>query len=144
MVQLLNIAGTGPIFGALIGAAIRARLPDPCAPEDCLGGSRDGLRCIAGNSQYWVAWNGEMYPCGMMPEPVVYPFRDGLRSAWRELSEACRALPAAAQCDACALRPYCPACAAVARAETGRTDGIPDYACRLTAAYCRTLAGMDV
>ncbi len=80
----------------------------------------------------------------MMPEPVVYPFRDGLRSAWRELSEACRALPAAAQCDACALRPYCPACAAVARAETGRTDGIPDYACRLTAAYCRTLAGMDV
>jgi radical SAM protein with 4Fe4S-binding SPASM domain len=80
-----------------------------------------------------------MYPCGMMPSPVVYPFRDGLSRAWRELTEACGHLRAAAQCDSCELRPYCPACAAMARAETGRTDGIPLYACRMTAAYCRAL-----
>ena len=105
----------------------------------CLGGSRDGLRCIAGNCQYWVAWNGEMYPCGILPDPVVHPFRDGLLPAWHALTEACSTLRSAAQCDDCALRPYCPACAAMARAETGRTDGIPLYACRMTAAYCWTL-----
>lgn len=124
-------------------AAVRARVPEPCAPEDCLGGSREGLRCAAGNCQFWIAWNGEMYPCGMMPEPVVYPFRDGFLPAWRELTEACGSLPVAAGCESCALRPYCLACAAVARAETGQTDGIPDYACRLTAAYCRTLGEME-
>ena len=124
-------------------AAIKARLPEPCAPEDCLGGSREGLRCAAGNCQCWIAWNGEMYPCGMMPEPVVYPFRDGFLPAWGQLTEACKALPVAAACEECALRPNCLACAAVARAETGRTDGIPDYACRLTAAYCRTLSNME-
>lgn len=120
--------------------AVRARLPDPCVPEDCLAGSRDGLRCVAGNCQFWVAWNGEMYPCGMMPEPVVYPFRDGFLPAWRALTEACAKLPAAVQCESCELRSYCPACAAMARAETGRTDGIPLYACSLTAAYCRSLS----
>ena len=31
------------------------------------------------------------------------------------------------------------ACAAMSKAETGRTDGIPAYACRLTAAYCQAL-----
>ncbi len=124
-------------------AAVRARLPEPCAPEDCFAGSRDGLRCVAGNCQFWVAWNGEMYPCGLMPEPVVYPFLDGFPAAWEELREACRRLPAARQCDDCQLRPYCPACAAVAKAETGRTDGIPTYACSLTAAYCRTLCQQE-
>lgn len=120
-------------------AAVRARVPEPCAPEDCLAGSREGLRCAAGNCQFWVAWNGEMYPCGMMPEPVVLPFRDGFPAAWRMLTEACKSLPAALQCERCELKSYCPACAAMSKAETGRTDGIPAYACRLTAAYCQAL-----
>ena len=124
-------------------AAVRARVPEPCAPEDCLAGSKDGLRCAAGNCQFWVAWNGEMYPCGMMPEPVVYPFRDGFLPAWRMLTAACGKLSSAIQCESCELRAYCLACAAVARAETGRTDGIPAYACRLTAAYCKTLSEMS-
>ena len=123
-------------------AAVRARVPEPCLPEDCLAGSRDGLRCAAGNCQFWVAWSGEMYPCGMMPEPVVFPFRDSFAPAWQALTASCRALPAALQCESCQLKPYCPACAAMAKAETGRTDGIPSYACRLTAAYCRSLAEM--
>lgn len=125
-------------------AAVKARVPEPCAPgEDCLGGSREGLRCVAGNCQFWIAWNGEMYPCGMMPEPVVYPFRDGFLAAWRALTGSCAKLPVALDCEACSLKSYCLACAAVARAETGRTDGIPDYACRLTEAYCRTLGNME-
>ena len=84
-----------------------------------------------------------MYPCGMMPEPVVFPFRDGFAPAWQALTASCRALPAALQCESCQLKPYCPACAAMAKAETGRTDGIPSYACRLTAAYCQALAEME-
>ncbi len=124
-------------------AAIRARVPEPCVPgEDCLGGSREGLRCAAGNCQFWVAWNGETYPCGMMPEPVVHPFRDGFLPAWRALTAACAKLPVTPACESCELKPNCLACAAVARAETGRTDGLPEYVCRLTAAYCRRLAEM--
>ena len=120
-------------------AALKAKLPDPGVPEDCLSGSRDGLRCVAGNCQFWVAWNGEMYPCGMLPEPTVYPFRDGFLPAWEALSAQSARLPSAKQCGSCELRSWCPACAAMAKAETGRTDGIPNYACRLTAAYCRSL-----
>ncbi len=124
-------------------AAVKARVPEPCVPgEDCLGGSREGLRCAAGNCQFWVAWNGEMYPCGMMPEPVVHPFREGFLPAWRALTEASARIPVAAACEGCELKSYCLACAALSRAETGRTDGVPDYACRLTAAYCRRLAEM--
>lgn len=124
-------------------AAIRAKLPDPDAGDDCLRGSLNGLRCAAGNCQYWVAWNGEMYPCGLLPKPVVYPFRDGLSAAWRQLTEACAAIPVSKQCGACAYRSYCPGCAAAANAETGQTDGVPAYICRLTDAYCRTLAAYE-
>jgi radical SAM protein with 4Fe4S-binding SPASM domain len=107
--------------------------------EDCQWEGKDGLRCLAGNAQYWVAWNGEMYPCGMLPEPAVRPFETGFAPAWEALAAKTAALRSAAACETCRLRPYCPACAAAARAETGTTAGVPDYACRLTEAYCREL-----
>lgn len=78
----------------------------------------------------------------MMPEPVVHPFRDGFLPAWRALTAAYAKLPVTPACESCELKPNCLACAAVARAETGRTDGLPEYVCRLTAAYCRRLAEM--
>lgn len=113
----------------------------PCRTplEDCQLESRDGLRCLAGSGQYWIAWNGDMYPCGMLPEPVTKPFEEGFLPAWKRLTERTDRLPIPSACDACRLRPLCPACAAVSRTETGSTAGIPEYACRLTESYCKEL-----
>lgn len=103
------------------------------------------MRCRAGRTSFWINWKGEMTPCGMMVEPVTYPFRDGIQPAWEQLRKDTEQILLAAGCGSCRMKDMCPVCAASAYAETGRFDKVPEYLCRMTRAKIEhTISGKEM
>lgn len=114
--------------------------PDFSVLDDCVPLEQSGTGCLAGNSQFWIAWNGEMYPCCMMPQISAKPFEIGFDAAWRQITEACAQLPKTPQCASCSLHSFCPSCSALQYLETNGNPLLrPDYLCRMSAAYLKTL-----
>lgn len=95
----------------------------------------DPLACMAAKSQFWITWDGRMVPCGMLNEPVVYPFTGSFTDQWTKLVETTAAIRLCADCTGCPEKSTCMNCAAVTYTETGRFDGKPEYACRMNRAY---------
>lgn len=100
--------------------------------EGCPVEIGEGISCRAGNSSFWVTWDGKMLPCGMMTTPVVYPLETGFDAAWEQLKTQTRHLRMPRECGGCAYRDLCGVCAAVCFTETGRFDGVPTYICEKT------------
>ena len=121
--------------------SIRLRAKDLDSPlqQGCELDIGDPMQCLAGKSQFWVTWNGDTTPCGMLPEPVVKPFELGFESQWEALKRACDEIRLCPECAACAYQKSCMNCAAVTYSETGRFDGKPEYMCRLNKAYRETI-----
>lgn len=108
--------------------------------DDCVPTGEAGISCLAGRSQFWASWNGEMYPCCMLPQIKANPFETGFKTAWEKITAACAAFVQNPQCKACSFGSLCPSCAALQYAETnGEPELRPDYLCRMTAAYRDTL-----
>lgn len=130
--------------------AIQARLqnlktgiPDTSLLDDCVQTGESGTGCLAGNSQFWIAWNGEMYPCCMMPQISVRPFETGFDAAWEQIVQESARVQRTPQCVSCELRPFCPSCAALRYRETDGNPSIrPEYLCKMTAAYCSALKNL--
>lgn len=121
--------------------SLRADAPAAFLLDDCVQSSEPGISCLAGRSQFWVAWNGEMYPCCMMPQISAKPFETGFAPAWQTLTQACDRVVQTPQCKTCPLGSLCPSCAALQYAETdGDPTQRPDYLCRMTAAYRAALS----
>lgn len=122
--------------------AIRRKAADlevPPVPHSCELDNGEPMSCLAGRCQFWITWNGDMTPCGMLTEPVVRPFDEGFVPAWehlRQLTEPIRLCP---ECADCPEQRSCMNCAAVTFAETGRFDGKPEYMCKLNKAYRETV-----
>ena len=100
--------------------------------RECAADLDEGVGCRAGNTAFWMTWDGRMTPCGMMPHPVAYPLEIGFDKAWDQLREATKALRMPSKCTNCPKRGACPVCAAVCVTETGRCDGVPEYVCAMT------------
>ena len=124
--------------------AIRRRAADLDKPlqHGCELDNGEPMQCMAGKSQFWVTWNGDTPPCGMLPEPVVKPFELGFESQWEALKEACDKIRLCPECATCERQKSCMNCAAVVYTETGRFDGKPEYMCRLSEAYRQTILRM--
>jgi MoaA/NifB/PqqE/SkfB family radical SAM enzyme len=103
--------------------------------SDCAVEQEQGIGCRAGTTTFWMTWDGRMTPCGMMPQPVVYPLQTGFAEAWQQLRAQVRQLRRPSQCICCEHRDLCNACAAVCVTETGAFDRVPTYACQQTKAY---------
>jgi radical SAM protein with 4Fe4S-binding SPASM domain len=105
-----------------------------CAVEtdSCTVDPDEGVSCRAGNTSFWVTWEGRMLPCGMMPDPTVYPLKTGFAQAWQELRAITKKITQPAQCVICPKKQICSACAAVRITETGAFDQVPVYMCRFT------------
>ena len=121
--------------------SLRAKLLDldTPLPRSCELDNGEPMQCLAGRSQFWVTWNGDMTPCAMLTTPKVQPFRDGFVNAWEELRTLCDPIRLCPECVDCPEQKSCMNCAAVTFAETGRFDGKPEYMCRLNRAYRETL-----
>ncbi len=106
----------------------------PGLDEGCVDPVDGQIRCRAGKASFWITWDGWLTPCGMMPEPKVEVKEQRFRDAWTELTEKSAALRLSGLCDKCPDRNICHPCAAIAMAETGTTEGVPRYKCRITRA----------
>lgn len=100
----------------------------------------DPLGCMAGRGQFWMAWNGEMYPCGMLSDYAVKPAEGGMDFAdmWRQIHTRTEAIYLPAACAECALRRVCPSCAAVTHSNHGDTEKLVEGMCVYTKTYIRT------
>lgn len=104
----------------------------PGLDEGCVDPVDGKIRCRAGRASFWITWDGWLTPCGLMPEPKADLTNRSFSEAWKDLTAASDAIKMSGVCDKCANRNICHTCAAIARAETGSTEGIPLYKCRMT------------
>ena len=112
-------------------------------PDECYIDAEetaDGVKCRAGSSSFWMTWDGQMRPCGMMPGPTAYPLESGFDAAWEEIRMATAAIRQPAKCSNCPKAEICGVCAAVCVSETGAFDGVPEYMCQRTDEILRQTA----
>lgn len=105
--------------------------------SDCALDVGEPMQCVAGKSQFWVAWNGRMSPCGMLDRPSQQLLNDpaSFLTHWETLREQTEKIRLCADCANCKEQATCVNCAAVTYTETGRFDGKPEYMCRYNRAY---------
>ena len=117
---------------AMEAEAVRIREPLPARG--------DPLGCMAGRGQFWMAWNGEMYPCGMLSDYAVKPAEGGMDFAdmWRQTHTRTERIYLPAVCVECALRRVCPSCAAVTHSNHGDTEKPVEGMCTYTKTYVNT------
>ena len=114
-----------------------AGLRDGCArieglDEYCTDPLDGKVSCRAGKAAWWITYDGLMTPCGMMDRPSVDITKDSFAACWEKLREETEKLRLSGVCQRCESRSVCHSCAAMAYAETGTTEGIPRYLCKMT------------
>lgn len=100
--------------------------------RECTVDMEGGVRCRAGSTSFWITWDGQMRPCGMMPGPNTYPLEQGFDEAWNIIREETKKIRQPEKCLACSKKDICGVCAAVCVAETGEFDKVPIYMCQRT------------
>ena len=89
------------------------------------------FKCYVGTRDFWVTWDGQMVPCGLMEEPNTFPFEIGFQDAWRSLNEKVLKVPECQTCLSCSLKEKCLTCPARLKNETGYYDRAASYVCEL-------------
>lgn len=97
------------------------------------------IKCRAGTAAYWITYEGNMLPCGMMEKPLVSVIDYGFEKAWQMVNEETLKILLPSKCTDCAYADVCFPCAASCYAETGRFDGVPEYICEKTKEYVRLI-----
>ncbi len=122
--------------------SIKVRAQNLATPlqKSCDLDNGEPMQCLAGRSQFWLAWNGNMTPCGMLSTPFTQPFQKGFLPAWDEIRQLTDSIRLCPDCSKCETSAFCMNCAAVTFAETGKFDGKPEYMCRLSEAYRNRIA----
>ena len=100
--------------------------------ENCIDPLDGSVRCRAGKSSFWVSWDGWLMTCGMVPEPAVDLKMTDFASAWEMLKQKTAQVRMSGICRQCPSVNICHPCLASARAETGTSEGVPEYQCRMT------------
>lgn len=108
-------------------------VPDP--DRECQELPTERIRCRAGSSTFWVTWDGQLRPCGMMTTPTEDLRTQSFRSAWTNIRSAREQIMVPPACSACPLRGACDQCSAICYAETGAFTAVPEYMCQRTRAY---------
>ncbi len=94
--------------------------------------SQEVLRCRAGRSSFWIAYDGKLLPCGMMKNPCVSLTEFTFNEAWETIKEESKKLTLPLGCIGCEKRNICNVCPAVCVAENGSLKGVPEYMCEYT------------
>ncbi len=103
--------------------------------ENC-GEVGEKIRCRAGKCSFWVTWEGNLMPCGMIPNQCKGSvFEIGFEAAWKLAMETADGICLPVKCAGCALKDSCKACAAMVMTESGRYDVAPEYRCRMAHAF---------
>ncbi len=109
--------------------------------DDC-GQVRDGVRCRAGRAAYWVTYEGNMLPCGMIPCIQTSILEVGMERAWQSTCDAFSKVRLPTGCIQCEHYSRCEVCPAICYAEHEDFSVVPDYICRKNAAYRAALSSI--
>lgn len=112
----------------------------PPAETECGDIPTERIRCRAGAAAFWITYNGQLRPCGMMREPSASLNERGFSAAWNDIRAMRENIMVPAKCTACRFRNICEACPAVCFAENGRFDAEPTFMCKKMDAYTRLAA----
>ena len=112
----------------------------PSAETECGDIPTERIRCRAGAAAFWITYNGQLRPCGMMREPSASLKERGFSAAWNDIRAMRENIMVPAKCTACRFRNICEACPAVCFAENGRFDAEPTFMCKKMDAYTRLAA----
>lgn len=112
----------------------------PPAETECGDIPTERIRCRAGAAAFWITYNGQLRPCGMMCEPSASLKERGFSAAWNDIRAMRENIMVPAKCTACRFRNICEACPAVCFAENGRFDAEPTFMCKKMDAYTRLAA----
>ena len=106
----------------------------PAVQSECQDMPTEHIRCRAGAAAFWITYNGQMRPCGMMDTPSAL-LGDDFTAAWDHIRSERKKIMVPARCTACRYHPICEACPAVCMAETGKFASVPEYMCRKMDTY---------
>lgn len=116
-------------------SVMRQRAVSQLVTEDCYHKSEEGISCLAGRSQFWVTWNGNLLPCGMLPTLSEKLSEENFEESWQKINSMVRHIPGCEDCIRCSYRRLCPSCAATRFCETGEVNKICSYMCEFTKGY---------
>ncbi len=111
----------------------------PPRADDC-GEIYDGVRCRAGRAAYWVTFDGNMLPCGMIPTLATPILSNGFTEAWQKTVEAFSKVKAPLGCLSCEHYDRCDVCPAICHAECGDFGTVPEYICEKNSTYRAALS----
>lgn len=103
--------------------------------KECQELPTERIRCRAGHTTFWVTYDGQMRPCGMMQVPTVDVMGAGFEKAWEQIRQEREKIMIPAKCTACQWKNACEFCPAMSYAENGVYEQSPDYICEKTKAY---------
>lgn len=104
-------------------------------PTECQDMPTEQIRCRAGLASFWVTFDGQLRPCGMMQTPSVSLAEHSFSDAWDGIRAARQNILIPAACTACRYQTICEACPAVCYAESRSFTQKPSYLCRKMDAY---------
>lgn len=90
----------------------------------------DKVMCRAGRGIFWTTWEGEITPCGMMPEPKIVLEDTTFQDAWEQLVRETAKIRLAPECKECPNQSVCHVCAGMTYAENADFKKKPDYLCQ--------------
>lgn len=103
--------------------------------KECQELPTERIRCRAGSTTFWVTYEGQLRPCGIMQLPTANIEENGFLSAWEQIKQEREKIMIPAKCTACQWKGVCEACPASCYAETGSYEQAPEYLCEKTKAY---------
>lgn len=104
-------------------------------PMDCVSEQDSAIKkamgCRAGRCSFWVDWQGNLSPCGMINNPRYSIRENSFLYAWNRIVEDVNAIRCLAGCASCKNKGLCHTCIATAFCETGDINGRPTYVCKM-------------
>lgn len=109
------------------------------ADDHCQEVPMERINCRAGHTTFWVTWDGNLRPCGMMTQPGASLIDSSFADAWSRIRKERDNIYTPKKCTQCELRNACDQCPAVCQAETGSFEESPLYMCERTKEYLRRI-----
>lgn len=103
--------------------------------KECQELPTERIRCRAGSTTFWMTYDGQMRPCGMMQVPTVDARAAGFDAAWEQTRREREEIMLPAKCTACKWKEICEFCPATCYAENGCFEQAPEYICQKMKAY---------
>lgn len=95
--------------------------------------------CMAGRGAFWVTWNGQLLPCGMLPKLGKSLKAESFASIWANLDHVMDDQILPEKCSGCSKRILCPVCVAVTQSEKEP----PEALCRYCDSYMEAITEMQ-